>query len=190
MTKICFFNREILETTFSAIALTLLREIRLKCTSRGIGDFWVLINLLNFNEPYEMFIFQSFLYLFKGAKRMDFVLSSPKCPKWPSKSRENSFHANSRIKSLPNIINWLLQSCGLMRCLPIEKFITHTSPYKYFQPSLLNQNTKVSQGAMSDSQIRPNKLKTTLCPCGQETWIPNYFKTNTVGYSHHSNLKK
>ena len=84
-------------------------------------------------------------------------------------SQERSFHANSRIKSLPNIINWLLQSFGLMRCLPIETFITHTSPYKYFQPSLLNQNTKVSQGAMSDSQIRPNKLKTTLCPCGQET---------------------
>ena len=30
----------------------------------------------------------------------------------------------------------------------IEKFITHTSPYKYFQPSLLNKNTKVSQGAI------------------------------------------
>ena len=39
------------------------------------------------------------------------------------------------------------KSFGLMLLL-IEKFITHTSPYKYFQPSLLNKNTKVSQGAI------------------------------------------
>ena len=81
---------------------------------------------------------------------MDFVLSSPKCPKWPKELREKNFHANSGIKILPNIINcWLLKLFGLMRCLLIEKFITHTSPYKkYFQPSLLNKNTKVSQGAI------------------------------------------
>ena len=145
MTKICFFNREILETTFSAIALTLLREIRLKCTSRGIGDFWVLINLLIFNEPYEMFIFQSFLYLFKGAKRMDFVLSSPKCPKWPKELREKNFHANSGIKILPNIIIncWLLKLFSLGWCLltywkihyshlPLQKiFPTLTSKQKH-----------------------------------------------------------
>ena len=132
MTKICFFNKEILETSYiNAIALTLLREIHLKCTSWGIGDFWVLINLLIFNEPW------SFLYLFKGAKRMDFVLSSSKCPKWPKELREDSFHANSGIKIFPNIINcWLLKSFGLMRCLLIEKFITHTSPSLQIFPTL------------------------------------------------------
>ena len=91
-----------------------------------------------------MFILQSFLYLLKEAKRTDFALSSPKCPKWPKESRENYFHANTNsIKILPNIIKcWLLKSFGLMLLL-IEKFITHTSPYKYFLPSLLNKNTKV-----------------------------------------------
>ena len=79
---------------------------------------------------------------------MDFVLSSPKCPKWPKESRENSFHGNS-IKILPNIIKcWLLKSFGLMMLLLIEKFITHTSPYKYFQTSRLNKNTNASQGAI------------------------------------------
>ena len=105
---------------------------------------------------------------------------------WPKELRENSLHVNSGINILPNIINCcFLKSFGLMRCF-IEKFITpHTSPYKYFQPSLLNKNTKVSQGAQSHSQIRPNKLKTTFWASSgrQETWIPyNYFKTNTVGY--------
>ena len=100
-----------------------------------------------------MFIWQSFLYLFKGEKRMDFVLSSPKCPKWPKELREKNFHANSDIKILPNIINcWLLKLFGLCAAsclLLIEKFITHSSPYKkYFQPSLLNKSTKVSQGAI------------------------------------------
>ena len=33
-----------------------------------------------------MFIWQSFLYLFKGAKLC--FLSSPKCPKWPRVKRE------------------------------------------------------------------------------------------------------
>ena len=33
---------------------------------------------LIFNEPYEIFSLWSFLHLFKGAKRMDFVLSSRK----------------------------------------------------------------------------------------------------------------
>ena len=61
-------------------------------------------------------------------------------------SRENSFHANS-IKILPNIVKfWLLKSFGLMLLL-IEKSITHTSSNKSFQPSLLNGNTKGSQGA-------------------------------------------
>ena len=78
---------------------------------------------------------------------MDFVLSSPKCPKWPKGSRENSFHENS-IKIIPNIIKcWLLKSFGLTLLL-IGKFISHTSLYKYLQPSLLNKNTKASQGAI------------------------------------------
>ena len=65
-----------------------------------------------------MFILQSFLYLFNGAKRMDFVLSSPKCPKWPKELRANNFHANSGIKILPNIINyWLLKSFGWVDAL-------------------------------------------------------------------------
>ena len=94
-------------------------------------------------------------------------LSSPKCPKWPKGSRDNSFHAKS-INIFPNIIKcWLLKSSGLMLLL-IEKFITHTSPYKYFQPSLLNKNTKASQGAIWCSQIRPSKLKT----CGSGNMNP------------------
>ena len=100
MTKICFFDREILETKFGTIALTLLREIRLKRTAE-VGDFRVLLNL-QFNEPYEMFILQSFLYLSEGGKRIYFVLSSPKCPKWPKESRENSSNVNS-IKIIPSI---------------------------------------------------------------------------------------
>ena len=32
--------------------------------------------------------------------------------------------------------------------LLIEKFITHTSPYKYFQTSRLNKNTNATQGAI------------------------------------------
>ena len=88
---------------------------------------------------------------------MDFFLSSSKYLKWPKDSREESFHANSGIKILHNIINcWLLKWFGLMRCLLIEKFITHTSPYKYFQPSPLNKNTKVSQGAIYNAVKQPN----------------------------------
>ena len=45
VTKIRFLNREILETTFNAIAMILLLgEIRLKCTAE-VGDFRVLFNL-------------------------------------------------------------------------------------------------------------------------------------------------
>ena len=82
---------------------------------------------------------------------MDFVLSSPKCPKWPKESRENSFHGNS-IKILPNIIKcWLLKSFGLMLLL-IEKFITHTSSASISNP---HKNTKA----------RPSKSKT--CESGK-----------------------
>ena len=77
---------------------------------------------------------------------MDFVLFSPKCPKWPKESRENSFHGN-RMKILPNVIKcWLLKSFGLMLLL-IEKFITHTSSVSISNP---HKNTKA----------RPSKLKT------------------------------
>ena len=72
------------------------------------------------------------------------------------------------IEILPNIIKcWLLKSFGLMQQLT-EKFISHTSPYKYFQRSLLNKNTKASQGAIYCSQIRPSKLKT----CGSGNMNP------------------
>ena len=40
--------------------------------------------------------------------------------------------------------------------LLIEKFITHTSHYKYFQPSLLNKNIKVSQGAIYNAVKQSN----------------------------------
>ena len=122
VTKICFFNREILKTTFASAIDSPERDLS-NVQPRLVTSEYCLI----FNEPCEMFILQSFLYLFKGAKRMDFVLSSPKCPKWPKESRENSFHANS-IKIRPNIIKcWLLKSLGLMLLL-IEKFVTHTTP--------------------------------------------------------------
>ena len=146
MAKICFFSREILETTLVPCIDSPERDSSKMYQLRyTIGDFWVLINLLIFNEPYEMFIWQSFLYLFKGAKRMDFVLSSPKCPKWPKELREKNFHANSGIKILPNIIIncWLLKLFSLGWCLltywkihyshlPLQKiFPTLTSKQKH-----------------------------------------------------------
>ena len=115
VTKICFYNREILETTFSAIALTLLlREICLKCTySRGR---WLLSEYcLIFNEPYDcmrcLFCKDSCIYLKSKKNGFCFIFTKAKCPKWPKQpARENSFHANS-IKTLPNIIKcWLLIS--------------------------------------------------------------------------------
>ena len=101
---------------------------------------------------YEMFILQSFLYLFKEQKEwVLFYISSPKCPKWPKEpTTENSFHANS-IKILPNIIKcWLLMLISDWCCsidadaYSLENsLLTTTSLNKYFQPSLLNKNTKV-----------------------------------------------
>ena len=78
VTKICLFNREILKTTFASAIDSPERDLS-NVQPRLVTSEYCLI----FNEPCEMFILQSFLYLFKGAKRMDFVLSSPKCPKWP-----------------------------------------------------------------------------------------------------------
>ena len=124
VTKICFFNREILKTLFASAIDSPERNLS-NVQPRLVTSEYCLI----FNEPCEMFILQSFLYLFKGAKRMDFVLSSPKCPKWPKELREKNFHANSGIKILPNIINcWLLKSFGLMRCLLLLKNSLLTPP--------------------------------------------------------------
>ena len=74
---------------------------------------------------------------------MDFVLSSPKCPKWPKELGANNFHANSGIKILPNIINyWLLKTFGWVDALltyskihyphlPLQLFPTLTSKQKH-----------------------------------------------------------
>ena len=95
-----------------------------------------------------MFILQRFLYLFKEQKEwILFCLPQNKRPKEPAK--ENSFHANI-IKILPNIIKcWLLISdwCCSIRtdadAYLLKNSLLTTSLNKYFQPSLVNKNTKI-----------------------------------------------
>ena len=146
MTKICVFIREILETTFSAIDSPEKNSSNVQ-PRQVTSEYCLILSSL------------SHIYLKEQKEWILFYLHQNALNGQKSKDKTYSFHANS-IKILPNIIKcWLLKSFGLMLLL-IEKFITHTSPYKYFQPSLLNKTTKASQGDIKCSQIRASKLKT------------------------------
>ena len=80
---------------------------------------------------------------------------------------ENSFPGTSKQHKVPS---QMIDTAFYL----LKKFITHTSPYKYFQPSLLNKHIKASQSAtiyLQCSKIRRNKLK--ACRFGN---MINYIK--------------
>ena len=68
----------------------------------------------------------------------------------PCKQHENPFHYYKTL---------VVEMFGLM-LLFIEKFITHTSLNKYFQPSLLNRHTKAS--AVKLDQVRSGNIDPKL----------------------------
>ena len=85
------------------------------------------------------------------------ILQESPCPgSFPEWTKETTVSMQAAQKSFPTLfveIVWLM-------LLFIEKFVTHTSPHKYFRPPLLNKHTKASQDATHSSQIRSSKLKT------------------------------
>ena len=89
-----------------------------------------------------MLILQSFLYMYllKGAKRIDFVLSSPKCPKWPNKSREKfpckqSYKIPSQYYKLVVTVVWVDALLTYRKIhyshFPLQIFPTLTSKPKH-----------------------------------------------------------